>query len=88
MEKVDNIITREEYQHRHGKAESGYYAQIPQKWWRRGLQGLKPIERCIMVSLRVWGKLKPSQTQLSRELNTTRKTIRKYLKILKKKGFL
>lgn len=85
---MENIITREEYKRRHGKSESGYWVRVPEKWWRGALSGLKPIERCILVSLRVWGARKPSQSRLARELNTTRKTIRKYLKILKKKGLL
>jgi len=65
-----------------------YWVRIPQKWWRRDLQGLRPVERCIMVSLRIWGKRKPTKSQLARELATTRKTIAKYLKILKKKGLI
>ena len=65
-----------------------YWVRIPQKWWREGLRGLKPIERCLLVSLRVWGAIRPSKSRLAKELSTTRKTITKYLKILKKKGFI
>jgi len=65
-----------------------YWVRVPQHWWRNALAGLNPVERCIMVSLRIWGARKPTKSQLARELNTTRWTIIKYLKILKKKGFL
>lgn len=88
MEKIENIITHEEYQRRHGKAEGGYWVRVPEKWWRGALRGLKPIERCILISLRIAGARKPTHSHLARELNTTRYTIIKYLKILKKKGFL
>ena len=65
-----------------------YWVRIPQKWWRKTLQGLKPIERCILISLRIAGAKNPSIAWLARELTTTRDTVRKYLKILRKKGFL
>ena len=83
-----NPLTGEEYQRRHGKPESGYWVRVPEKWWRGALHGLKPIERCILISLRIAGARKPTKSHLARELNTTRYTIIKYLKILKKKGFL
>ena len=70
------------------KPESDYWVPVPQKWWRGALKGLKPIERCLLISLKVWGSRKPTKSQLAKELSTTRYTIRKYLKILKKKGFL
>ena len=93
MENIENIITREEYRKRHpnalaGKPESGYWVRVPEKWWRGALRGLKPIERCILISLRIAGAQKPSHSHLARELNTTRHTIIKYLKILKKKWVL
>jgi hypothetical protein len=68
--------------------KSDYWVRVPQKWWRSALSGLKPIERCILISLLVWGEVRPSKSQLAKELNTTRWTIIKYLKILKKKGLL
>lgn len=70
------------------KPEKGYWVPVPEKWWRGALQGLKPIERCILISLLIAGAKKPNHSQLARELITTRWTIIKYLKILKKKGFL
>jgi hypothetical protein len=71
-----------------GKSESGYWVRVPEKWWRGALVGCKPIERCILISLRVWGARKPTHSQLARELHTSRHTIIKYLKILKKKGLV
>ena len=76
-----NHYIRKEY-------EKGYWVRIPEKWWRRALAGLKPIERCILISLRVWGPTRPTKSQLARELHTTRYTIIKYLKILKGKGLV
>jgi len=70
------------------KSEKGYWVRIPEKWWRGALQGLRPTQRCIMVSLRVWGARRPTISQLARELRTTRKTIAKNLKILKRKGLI
>jgi len=70
------------------KAESGYWVRIPEKWWRGALKGLRPVERCLLISLRVWGARKPTKSQLARELSITRKTIAKNLKILKRKGLI
>lgn len=70
------------------QVKEDYWVRIPQKWWREDLRGLKPIERCLLISLRVWGAIRPSKSKLARELGATRKTIAKYLKILKKKGFM
>ncbi|GAI14369.1 unnamed protein product, partial [marine sediment metagenome] len=50
------------------KPEIDYYVRVPQKWWRGGLKGLSGIERCILISLRVWGHLRPTTSQLAREL--------------------
>ena len=70
------------------KLESGYWVRIPEKWWRGALSGLKSTQRCILISLRVWGARRPTISQLAKELRTTRKTIAKNLKILKGKGFI
>jgi DNA-binding MarR family transcriptional regulator len=60
---------------------------IPHGWWRSRLLGLTPMERCILISLGIWKNMKPSKSQLARELKTTTPTIRRNLKNLKKKGF-
>ena len=60
---------------------------IPHKWWREVLKGLTPMERCILISLGIWKDIKPSKSQLARELKTTTQTIRRNLKTLKEKGF-
>ena len=88
MEPIKNIITRQEYLRRHGKAESGYWVRIPEKWWRGALRGLRPMERCLMVSLRVWGARKPTKSQLARELGVSRLTIIRTFRKLRKKGVL
>jgi hypothetical protein len=81
-------IIKEKGDEGYKKPEGGYWVRIPEKWWRVALHGLKPIERCILISLRVAGAWKPNKSHLARELDTTRHTIIKYLKILKKKGLL
>ena len=93
MEPIKNIITREEYRKRHpgareGKPEKGYWIRVPEKWWRGALEGLKPIERCLLISLKVWGVIKPSKSKLARELGVSRYSVIKYLKKLKEKGYL
>jgi Transcriptional regulator, contains sigma factor-related N-terminal domain len=70
------------------KSETGYWVRIPEKWWRGALSGLRPVERCIMVSLRVWGARKPTKSQLARELGVSRLTIIRTFKKLRKKGIL
>lgn len=70
------------------KVSEGYWIRIPEKWWRNELHGLRPIERCLLISLRVAGARRPTKSFLARELTTTRYTIIKYLKILKEKGQL
>ncbi len=65
-----------------------YYIKIPQKWWRIALKGLKPIERCLLISLRVWGAIRPSKSKLARELGVSRNSVVKYLKKLREKGYL
>lgn len=73
-----------------GKAllEKGYWVRVPEKWWRGALSGLRPTERCIMVSLRVWGHRRPKKDQLARELGVDWKTINKAWKKLAKRGLV
>jgi Transcriptional regulators len=61
---------------------------VPHKWWRRTLSGLKPVERCLLISLHIWGQRRPSQRQLAKELRVHRDTIKKALAKLEKKGLL
>jgi len=66
----------------------GYWVRIPQKWWRKELSGLKPIERCLLISLMVWGEIKPSTRKLAKELNIKWETAQKWLKRLRQKNFI
>lgn len=70
------------------KLEKGYWVRIPEKWWRGALLGLNPIDRCILISLRVWGAVRPSKSQLARELHISRHTVIRHLQKLKKKGLI
>jgi len=70
------------------KAESGYWVRIPEKWWRGALLGLRPVERCLLISLRVWGAQKPSTRKLAKELGIKWETAKKGLTSLKKRGYL
>jgi len=65
-----------------------YWIRIPQKWWRNELLGIRPIERCLLISLRLWGAKKPSKSQLARELGITRWAVRKGLERLRKMGVI
>ena len=64
------------------------WGYIGSKWWHETLFGMPLIERCILISIRIAGKMKVTQVFLEKELTTTRKTIRKHVKILAKRGFL
>lgn len=100
MENIKNIITAEEYQRRHGKPvgeeekrkEKGFYVRIPKKWWFEALKGLRPIERCLLIDLRLYasptGFCWPSLRRLSSDLGIAINSTRKYLKSLEKKGHL
>jgi hypothetical protein len=70
------------------KPETGYWVRLPEKWWRGALSGLKPVERCLLISLKVWGSVAPSTNKLAQELGITWRTADKGLKSLKQKGFL
>lgn len=70
------------------KAEKGYWVRIPEKWWRGVLKGLRPTERCLLISLKVWGAVRPSTNKMAQELGITWRTADKGLKSLRKKGLL
>lgn len=70
------------------KAESGYWVRIPEKWWRGALSGLRPVERCLLISLRVWGAYRPTTRQLAKELGIKWETAKKHLDILRKKRYI
>jgi hypothetical protein len=62
---------------------------IPRKWWRETLKALKlrPIERCLLISLTLWGDYRPSTRVLARELGVKWETAKKGRENLKKLGF-
>jgi len=64
------------------------WAYIPKIWWRDRLKGLTCTERCLLISLKIWRKMKPKQTKLAKELTITRKTVRKYWRELQEKGLI
>lgn len=92
--KIKTIIDKKGFEHyiREESVElpkkKDSFTIIPQKWWRGELKGLKCIERCLLISLRVWNQIRPSKSQLARELGVSRNSVVKYLKKLKEKGFL
>jgi len=65
---------------------SGSWGFIGSTWWEKTLFGLDVYERCLLISARVAGKWKPSQLFFAKELKMNPKTVRKHLKILKKRG--
>jgi len=70
------------------KTKKHYWPKTYQSWWRVFLKGLDPVERCIMQSLRIWGRRKFTQAELARELKISRWTVSRHMKELKDKGFL
>lgn len=70
------------------KVKQDYFVKIPQKWWRGELKSLRPIERCLLVSLRILGQRSASTNHLAKELGITWRTTKKGIESLRKKGFL
>jgi len=74
------------------KNKKPFYVRIPKKWWLETLKDLNPAERCLLITLRTYasstGVCYPSLRKLSSDLNISINTIRKYLRILEKKGHL
>jgi len=65
-----------------------YWVRIPQKWWRETLSGLRPTQRCLLISLRIWGAKRAKIDQLAKELGIKWETAKKHLDILRKKGLI
>jgi len=63
--------------------KSDFWVRIPQKWWRQELKGLNPIERCLLISIKLTGPRQPTIKHLARELNISKNTAKKYLRKLK-----
>jgi hypothetical protein len=81
-------ITKEPTDEGYKKPESGYWVRLPEKWWRGALRGLRPVERCLLISLKVWGHRSPSTNKLAKELGIKWETADKGLKSLRKKGYI
>lgn len=81
-------ITKERGDQGFKKPEIGYWIRIPEKWWRGALLGLRPVERCLLISKRIAGQIDPSVNKLAKELGIKWETADKGLKSLRKKGFL
>jgi len=63
---------------------------VGQRWWRQDLKGLRPIERCILISYQMVGSKypKPSERFIARELGISRNSVSKYIKKFHKTGLL
>jgi len=70
--------------------ERDFRLWVSQRWWRRDLKGLKPIERCILISYQMVGLKypRPSERFIARELGISRNSVSKYVKKFHKKGWL
>jgi len=74
------------------ESKKDFFIRTPKKWWLGALKGLNPIERCLLIDLRLYadptGFCYPSLRRLSSDLTISINSTRKYLKILQKKGHL
>jgi len=74
------------------KDKKSFWIRTPKKWWLETLKGLNPVERCLLITLRLYasptGFCYPSLRKLSSDLKISKDTTRKYLKTLEKKGHL
>lgn len=73
------------------KEKKGYWVRVPKKWWLKDLKNLSPVERCILITLKIHANKEniawPAQDTIADELKITRMTIFRVMKKLDKKGF-
>ena len=74
------------------KIKRTWWTKISTKLWRERMKDLTPIQRSIYVSLKHYASNKgycyPSNRLLADELNISKTTISRNIKILAKKGFI
>ena len=72
------------------KKASDYWTRIPKKWWREGLKGLTPVERCVLIELKLYveidKKYSPSQATMARDIEISKKSVIRGLKGLERKN--
>lgn len=72
--------------------KKSWWIRIPKKWWLNDLKKLTPLERCVLIELKLYANREnscyPAQSTLARDLNLDFKTIRKGISGLKKKRYL
>jgi|AntAceMinimDraft_8_1070364.scaffolds.fasta_scaffold78096_3 hypothetical protein len=74
------------------KKQRTWWTRISTNLWRELMKDLKPIQRSIYVSLKLYasneGYCYPSNRLLAKELNVDKDTILENIKILEKKGWI
>jgi len=74
------------------KLKRGVWVRVPKKWWLNELKELTPLERCVLVELRVYrnvdGRCFPSQKTIARDLRVSENSVLKGIKGLLKKEFI
>ena len=68
-----------------------WWIRVPRKWWLIELKNLSPVERCILITLKIHADKNniawPSYQLIANELKISKQTIFRVMKTLKKKGF-
>ena len=58
-----------------------YWIRVPKKWWRNDLKGLTPLERCVLIDLKLYaneeGKCFPSMLTIAKDLEIARNSVLK-----------
>jgi hypothetical protein len=71
--------------------QKDWWVKIPKRFWFTDLAGLNPIERCLLISLKLHKNLQglayPSFRRLANELGISKDTARKHTLALATRGF-
>lgn len=71
--------------------QKDWWVKIPKRFWFQDLKGLNPIERCLLVSLRLYrnpqGLAYASFRRMANDLGISKDTARKHILALATRGF-
>jgi len=75
------------------KTKDGTWTIHPsEKQWREAMEGLNPVQRCLLVDLNFYARTNdncwPPEALLAKNLNIGKRTIERNIKILVKKGLI
>lgn len=70
--------------------QKDWWIKIPKRFWFKDLAGLNPVERCLLISLRLHQNLQgtayPSFRRLANELGISKNTAHKHILSLAQRG--